>query len=284
MAQPHGATSPRHATLDRRRGSRPRHVDLRPFVFMHGPDHPRVAAGRPRRAYAVDEGALVVNSITERRVQGHVGAGVSRPLIGVTTSEVRRAEARPSRCPRATRRSPRWRSAWCTCARSSAPAACRSCCRRSAARRGRRRCVDAARRRLPVRRPGPGPGRLRRRRAHPHLGPVEPRARRLRARGRPPAPTRAASRSSASAAAARRSTSRAAARCTSTCRTSPTARSTTARPRPGGRRRTRCGSTPDSRLADDRRRRRTLEVNSFHHQAVDRLGRGLRAWRGRRTG
>jgi uncharacterized circularly permuted ATP-grasp superfamily protein len=39
----------------------PRHVDLRPFVFMHGADHPRVLPGGLTR-YAVDEGALVVNS------------------------------------------------------------------------------------------------------------------------------------------------------------------------------------------------------------------------------
>jgi uncharacterized circularly permuted ATP-grasp superfamily protein len=39
----------------------PRHVDLRPFVFMHGPDHPRVMPGGLTR-FAIDEGALVVNS------------------------------------------------------------------------------------------------------------------------------------------------------------------------------------------------------------------------------
>jgi uncharacterized circularly permuted ATP-grasp superfamily protein len=39
----------------------PRHVDLRPFVFMHGPDHPRVMPGGLTR-FAADEGALVVNS------------------------------------------------------------------------------------------------------------------------------------------------------------------------------------------------------------------------------
>ncbi len=39
----------------------PRHVDLRPFVFMHGPDHPRVMPGGLTR-YATAEGALVVNS------------------------------------------------------------------------------------------------------------------------------------------------------------------------------------------------------------------------------
>ena len=39
----------------------PRHVDLRPFVFMHGPDHPRVLPGGLTR-YALGEGAMVVNS------------------------------------------------------------------------------------------------------------------------------------------------------------------------------------------------------------------------------
>jgi uncharacterized circularly permuted ATP-grasp superfamily protein len=39
----------------------PRHVDLRPFVFMHGPDQPHVMPGGLTR-YAVDEGAVVVNS------------------------------------------------------------------------------------------------------------------------------------------------------------------------------------------------------------------------------
>jgi uncharacterized circularly permuted ATP-grasp superfamily protein len=39
----------------------PRHVDLRPFVFMHGPDHPRVMPGGLTR-YAPDAGAMVVNT------------------------------------------------------------------------------------------------------------------------------------------------------------------------------------------------------------------------------
>jgi uncharacterized circularly permuted ATP-grasp superfamily protein len=39
----------------------PRHVDLRPFVFMAGPDHPRVMPGGLTR-FAVEEGAMVVNS------------------------------------------------------------------------------------------------------------------------------------------------------------------------------------------------------------------------------
>jgi uncharacterized circularly permuted ATP-grasp superfamily protein len=38
-----------------------RHVDLRPFVFMHGPDNPRVMPGGLTR-YAVEEGAVIVNS------------------------------------------------------------------------------------------------------------------------------------------------------------------------------------------------------------------------------
>jgi uncharacterized circularly permuted ATP-grasp superfamily protein len=39
-----------------------RHVDLRPFVFMHGPDRPRVMPGGLTR-FARDEGQVVVNSI-----------------------------------------------------------------------------------------------------------------------------------------------------------------------------------------------------------------------------
>jgi uncharacterized circularly permuted ATP-grasp superfamily protein len=39
----------------------PRHVDLRPFVFLHGPDAARVLPGGLTRV-AFDEGALVVNS------------------------------------------------------------------------------------------------------------------------------------------------------------------------------------------------------------------------------
>ena len=55
----------------------PRHVDLRPFVFMHGPEHPRVLPGGLTR-FAVDEGAMVVNSSQNGGLQGHVGAAVSR--------------------------------------------------------------------------------------------------------------------------------------------------------------------------------------------------------------
>jgi carboxylate-amine ligase len=38
-----------------------RHVDLRPFVFMHGPDRPRVMPGGLTR-FAVEDGAVMVNS------------------------------------------------------------------------------------------------------------------------------------------------------------------------------------------------------------------------------
>ena len=39
----------------------PRHVDLRPFVFMQGPDNARVLAGGLTR-FAIEEGAMVVNT------------------------------------------------------------------------------------------------------------------------------------------------------------------------------------------------------------------------------
>jgi len=39
----------------------PRHVDLRPFVFLQGPDDARVLAGGLTR-FAIDEGAMIVNT------------------------------------------------------------------------------------------------------------------------------------------------------------------------------------------------------------------------------
>ena len=39
----------------------PRHVDLRPFVFMHGPGRRAVMPGGLTR-FAIEEGAMVVNS------------------------------------------------------------------------------------------------------------------------------------------------------------------------------------------------------------------------------
>jgi uncharacterized circularly permuted ATP-grasp superfamily protein len=59
VAQPFVELS-RHPTLVDG-GLSPRHVDLRPFVFMHGADHPRVLPGGLTR-YALGEGAMVVNS------------------------------------------------------------------------------------------------------------------------------------------------------------------------------------------------------------------------------
>ena len=49
-----------HPTVDRRQLA-PRHVDLRPFVFLGRDDDARVVPGGLTRV-AFDEGALVVNS------------------------------------------------------------------------------------------------------------------------------------------------------------------------------------------------------------------------------
>ena len=81
---------------------------------------------------------------------------------------------------------------------------------------------------------------------------------------------------SASAAAARSSTWRAAARCTSTCPTSSDG-SVAHRQTASGRE-----TTHDIRIEAGSRLAEIvgpedLDVNAFHHQAVDRLGRGLRA-------
>ena len=69
----------------------PRHVDLRPFVFLDRDGHVADAAGRPH-ARRVRRGLAGGELVPERRREGHVGPAVSRPLIGVTTSEVRLAE------------------------------------------------------------------------------------------------------------------------------------------------------------------------------------------------
>jgi uncharacterized circularly permuted ATP-grasp superfamily protein len=59
VAQPFVELS-RHPTLIDG-GVAPRHVDLRPFVFMQGPDDARVLPGGLTR-FAIEEGAMVVNS------------------------------------------------------------------------------------------------------------------------------------------------------------------------------------------------------------------------------
>ena len=171
----------------RRRPAEPRHVDLRPFVFLR-PRRRRPCAARRAHARRA-RGRLAGGQLQpERRGEGHVGAAMSinglKPLIGVTTSEMRAPSARPDR-PRPTRRSARWRSAWSTCARSSAPAALPVVLPPMGAD-GDRRAAGPPRRRLPLRRPGPRPGAYGAAptRARPdRAGPRRVRAR-ARARGR----------------------------------------------------------------------------------------------------
>ena len=68
----------------------PRHVDLRPFVLLAG-DTARVIPGGLTRV-ALEPGRAGREQLARGRRQGHVGAVVSRPpLVGVSTSEVRRA-------------------------------------------------------------------------------------------------------------------------------------------------------------------------------------------------
>ena len=111
-------------------------------------------------------------------------------------------------------------------------------------------------------------------RAHEQLGPTEPALDALRARARRAPPTRSDCRCWASAAAPRRSTSRAAARCTSTSRA--IARPSSATPARAMPRSTHRAALARARASLETR---ATQVNSFHHQAVDELGDGLRAVR-----
>ena len=201
-------------------------------------------------------------------------AGSELPLIGVTTSEIRRKDAvrptpegepatgRDGAGPqvRAGDRGGRERSPSCF------PRSCR---------RSRRRCSTAAVGRLPLRRPRSRPGGL----------------------WRPPAPATGPDRarpSTASSSTSRGSPGDCGMPVLAICRgaqalnvrrggtlhpapagRSPTRRSSIARLCPRGERPTTCWSSP-GRCCADLLGRRTLEVNSFHHQAVERLGNGLR--------
>ena len=248
----------------------PRHVDLRPFVFL-GRDGARAHAARRPHARRVRRGLAGGQLVPERRRQGHVGAAVSRPLIGVTTSEVRLAEHTD---PLPEGDPPQ---------------------REMALGMVYMRAIELAGG-IPVVLPplghdtiaplldrlygvclsgGPDidPEGYGEQDAQPAARRHRARPRRLRARASRSSPTRAGCRCSASAAACRRSTSRAAARCTSTSAS-----------RRLGHRQTEHGriTTHSVRIEPGSRLARVMgvteaEVNSFHHQAAERLGEGLRA-------
>ena len=69
---------------------RPRHIDLRPFVFMTGQATAKVLPGGLTRV-ALRGGLADRQLVPERRREGHMGTELmaTLPLIGVTTSEVR---------------------------------------------------------------------------------------------------------------------------------------------------------------------------------------------------
>ncbi len=81
----------------------PRHVDLRPFAIACGGEVDVLPGGLTRVAF--EPGGARRQLLAERRQQGHVGARVmSRPVIGVTVSEIRRKERRRRACATASRR------------------------------------------------------------------------------------------------------------------------------------------------------------------------------------
>ena len=167
----------------------------------------------------------------------------------------------------ATSRRRGWRCGSPTPRRSRRPAASRSCCPRTASSTTRRRSLDRLDGLIFSGGPDLDPA-IYGQAPHPRLGPDVDRVgdeyelALLAVAAERDLPVLG------SAAGCRRSTSRAAARCTSISRTAPSS-STTRAARPSSRR------TPSRSRAD---RCSTgspateLEVNSFHHQAVDRFG------------
>ena len=199
--------------------------------------------------------------------------GHDRPLIGVTTSEVRRAE---SVKPTPGRAAARYEMALgLTYLRAIEAAGGLPVVIPPLAPRRDRAAARPARRHLPLGRARPRPGDLRRAAAS-RAGPDRARPRPLRARDRR-ARRRAADADAGDlprdAGAQRR----------------PRRHPAPAPPRPAeraipppparARRRSRptaFGSSPGSRLGE-RSAPSELDVNSFHHQAIERLGEGLRA-------
>ncbi len=195
-----------------------------------------------------------------------------RPLIGVTTSEVRPAE-RVDPLPEGEPRGHEMALGLPYLQRDRGGR--RAAGGDAAARRGGdRAAARPARRDLPLRRPRPRPGRPTAPSRTPSWARPSPTSTASSSPSRA-APTPARCRSWRSAAAPRRSTSSAAGPSTSTCPTSPTEiphRQTDRRrpDQPPGRGRARTAAWPRPSAA-----RVEIDVNSFHHQAIDRLGEGL---------
>ena len=186
-----------------------------------------------------------------------------KPLIGVTTSELRPSSAgtlrRHGEPPH-----PRWRSGSRTCGPSRRPAACPSCCRRwatprptstgstASAFRAARTSIRGLRRPRAARRARPHRARAGRLRARAGTRGRRARAADPRHLPRRPGAQRRARRNAAPAPPGHRQTEPA------------TAATHTVHVEPGSRLARVVGTG-------------VLRVDSFHHQAVDVLGRGLRA-------
>ena len=204
-----GAARARSASSPRRRSSSPatrpsaaaacapRRVDLRPFVVSGRGRRPaRCPAASP--ATRAGAGEMIVNSsrgggckdtwvVDGRRAamkRRSLASRRERPLIGVTTSEVRAGRARRRRLPRASRAA-REMALGLPYLRGLEAAGGAAAGDAAAARGGDRAAARPPRRHLPLRRPRPRPRRLRRRAAR-RAGADRARPRPLRAGGRPP--------------------------------------------------------------------------------------------------